>query len=182
LILENPSTYLEWECSHIPEWEFLGMLTERTGCGILLDVNNVFVGSVNHGFDPVAYVTGVPPAAIAYLHIAGSADYGTFRLDTHDRPIDDPVWRLYALAQQHTGGVSTLLEWDADIPPWPKLVAELDKARNRARYGALKERAAVRVASAPVYPDTAEQIADQTAVTEAMGSLQLAAQALAHEG
>ena len=129
LVLENPSSYFEWQCSHMPEWEFLGELVARTGCKLLLDVNNTHVSSVNHGFDPTAYVCGVPADSVAYIHLAGSTDHGTHRIDTHDRPVGDPVWPLYQLAQQRTGGVSTLLEWDANIPPFPAMVAELAKAR-----------------------------------------------------
>lgn len=128
LILENPSTYLEFQASEIPEWEFLGLLAEATGCGLLLDVNNVHVGAFNHGFDPVAYIEGVPADRIVYLHVAGPTDHGTHLLDTHVGPVPDAVWSLYALAQRRTGGVATLLEWDADAPSFPRLVAELAKA------------------------------------------------------
>lgn len=136
LILENPSTYLEFGVSEIPEWEFLAALAEDTGCGLLLDVNNVFVSAVNHGFDAVAYVESLPAEHIVQVHLAGPSDQGSHLLDTHDRPVPDEVWRLYALAQRRTGGVSTLLEWDADIPAFPDLVAELAKAGD-VRAGAL---------------------------------------------
>lgn len=128
LILENPSTYLEFGVSEIPEWEFLAALAEATGCGLLLDVNNVFVSAFNHGFDAVAYVENLPAEHIVQVHLAGPSDQGSHLLDTHDRPVPDEVWGLYALAQQRTGGVATLLEWDADIPPFADLVAELAKA------------------------------------------------------
>ncbi len=130
LVLENPSTYLEFRVSEIPEWEFLGLLAEETGCGLLLDVNNLFVGAYNHGFDPVSYIEGLPADHVVQVHLAGHRDHGTHLLDTHDRPVPDGVWSLYAQAQARTGGVSTLLEWDADIPPYPELVAELAKARD----------------------------------------------------
>ena len=129
LVLENPSTYLEFRSSDIPEWEFLAMLADRTGCGLLLDVNNVFVGACNHGFDAVEYVEGLPADSIVQVHLAGPTDLGSHLLDTHDAPVPAEVWPLYALAVERTGGVSTLLEWDADIPPFPDLVAELAKAR-----------------------------------------------------
>jgi uncharacterized protein len=129
LVLENPSSYFEWGASRIPEPEFLAQLAQRTGCRILLDVNNVHVSSVNHRFDPHAYINTIPPDSIAYLHIAGSADKGAYRLDTHDQAVNGMVWPLYALAQRRTGGVATLLEWDSDIPPFPELVAELAKAK-----------------------------------------------------
>jgi uncharacterized protein len=129
LVLENPSTYLEFRVSEIPEWEFFGLLAEATGCGLLLDVNNLFVGAYNHGFDPVSYIEGLPTDHVVQVHLAGHRDRGTHLLDTHDRPVPDGVWSLYARVQARTGGVSTLLEWDADIPPFPELVAELGKAR-----------------------------------------------------
>jgi uncharacterized protein len=129
LVLENPSTYVEYAASTIPEWEFLAALSERTGCGLLLDVNNVFVSSFNHGFDPERYIEGLPHDRIVQIHIAGPTSFGRYLVDTHDHPVPTPVWRLYRLAQDLTGGVSTLLEWDAAIPAYPDLVAELDKAR-----------------------------------------------------
>jgi uncharacterized protein len=136
LVLENPSSYLEFRASDIPEWEFLGMLAEETGCGLLLDVNNVFVSSYNHGFDPTVYINALPARHIVQVHVAGPRRYRTHLLDTHDRPVPDEVWPLYALAQQRTAGVATLLEWDARIPPFPDLVAELGKAREvRAAAG-----------------------------------------------
>jgi uncharacterized protein len=133
LVLENPSSYVEFVTSVIPEPEFLAELAARTGCLILLDVNNVHVSSVNHGFDPVAYIDTIPAESIAYLHIAGSTDKGAYRLDTHDQAVNGMVWPLYALAQRRTGGVATLLEWDSDIPPFPELVAELNKAKRVRR-------------------------------------------------
>jgi uncharacterized protein (UPF0276 family) len=128
LILENPSSYLEFTASELPEWEFLALLAQDTGCGLLLDVNNVFVSATNHGFDAVTYIEHLPSEHIVQVHLAGPSVHGHYLLDTHDRPVHDEVWPLYALAQQRTGGVATLLEWDADIPPFPDLVAELAKA------------------------------------------------------
>jgi len=122
LVLENPSTYLEFQVSDMPEWEFLAMLAEQTGCGLLLDVNNVFVAASNHGFDPCAYIEGLPADRIVQVHLAGPTDQGSHLLDTHDRPVPAEVWPLYALAVRHTGEVSTLLEWDARIPPFAELV------------------------------------------------------------
>ncbi len=136
LILENPSTYLEFAASRMPEWEFLARLTEMTGCGLLLDVNNVYVSSVNHGFDPVAYIDAIPADRVVQIHLAGHTDRGTHLIDTHDHPVAAPVWRLYARAQQRIGGCATLLEWDADIPDYPDLLAELAKAK-AARAGKL---------------------------------------------
>lgn len=133
LILENPSTYVEFTQSSMPEWEFLGRLAEDTGCGLLLDVNNVHVSAHNHGFDAAAYIRQLPHDHIVQLHLAGPTDCGELLVDTHDAPVPAAVWRLYALAQQLTGGVSALLEWDAKIPPYPQLLAELDKARAAER-------------------------------------------------
>jgi hypothetical protein len=136
LVLENPSTYLEFQSSRFPEWEFLALLTEATGCGLLLDVNNVYVSAVNHGFDAAAYIEAIPADRIVQIHLAGHTDQGTHLIDTHDHPVAAPVWPLHALAQQRTGGVATLLEWDANIPDYPGLLAELAKAK-ASRAGAL---------------------------------------------
>ena len=129
LILENPSTYLQFAGVQMPEWEYLGRLAEDAGCGLLLDVNNVHVSAFNHGFDAAAYLAALPATRIVQIHLAGPRDCGTHLLDTHDSPVLEPVWALYAQAQALTGGVSTLLEWDANIPPYEELLAELAKAR-----------------------------------------------------
>jgi len=129
LIIENPSSYLEFAANQMPEWEFLARLAEDADCGLLLDANNVHVSSVNHGFDPVAYIDALPARRIVQMHLAGPSDGGDHLMDTHDHPVPEAVWPLYARAQIRTGGVSTLLEWDARIPAYPDLVAELDKAR-----------------------------------------------------
>jgi uncharacterized protein len=128
LVLENPSTYFQFKSSTMQEWEFLSALCERTGCGILLDVNNVFVSAHNHGFDPVQYVQEISHHHIVQLHIAGPSDCGDLLVDTHDQPVPAQVWALYRLAQELTGGVSTLLEWDDKIPSFPEVVSELNKA------------------------------------------------------
>jgi uncharacterized protein (UPF0276 family) len=129
LILENPSTYLRFAGPQMPEWEYLARLAEDADCGLLLDVNNVYVSAFNHGFDATAYVEALPAERIVQVHLAGPRDCGTHLLDTHDSPVLVPVWDLYALAMRRTGGVSTLLEWDSDIPPYEELLAELGKAR-----------------------------------------------------
>ena len=143
LVLENPSTYLEFRASTMPEWEFLGQLARETGCGILLDVNNVYVSATNHGFDPLVYIDSLPAEHIVQLHIAGHSALGNsgFLIDTHDHPVAAPVWPLYQRAQDRAGGVSTLLEWDARIPPFPGLAAELNKAK-LARAGIMPQAAA----------------------------------------
>jgi uncharacterized protein (UPF0276 family) len=129
LILENPSTYLEFSSSMMPEWEFLGRLAGDTGCGLLLDVNNVHVSAFNHGFDPMAYLDAVPAEHVVQIHLAGPRDYGTHLIDTHDSPVPDAVWPLYARAWERCGPVATMVEWDANVPPFEALVAELGKAR-----------------------------------------------------
>jgi len=129
LILENPSTYLQFRQSTMAEWEFLGALAAETDCGILLDVNNVYVSSRNQGFDAREYIKGLPSDRIIQIHLAGPTDCGEYLIDTHDHPVPTEVWKLYALAQELTGGVATLLEWDANIPAYPDLLAELAKAK-----------------------------------------------------
>ena len=128
-VLENPSSYVTFTCSEMPEWEFLSRLAEEADCGLLLDVNNVYVSSVNHDFDPVEYVENVPHERIVQCHLAGHTNCGTHLIDTHDGPVIDPVWDLYRHTHQLTGGMSTLLEWDARIPEFPVVHAELLKAK-----------------------------------------------------
>jgi hypothetical protein len=128
-VLENPSSYVTFADSTMPEWEFLTRVAEEADCGLLLDVNNVYVSSVNHDFDPVEYIERVPHDRIVQFHLAGHTNCGTHCIDTHDGPVIDPVWGLYARARQLTGGVSTLLEWDASIPEFAVVHAEVQKAR-----------------------------------------------------
>jgi uncharacterized protein len=162
LVLENPSSYLEFRASEMPEWAFLGRLAEETGCGLLLDVNNVYVSATNHGFDAAAYIDALPPERIVQMHLAGCSDCGGHLIDTHDHPVAAPVWPLYYRAQARTGGVSTLLEWDARIPSYDELLAELGKAR-LARSGALPAAGAAPIAAADAIPtplDHALSLAD----------------------
>lgn len=129
LVLENPSSYLEFQDSTMTESEFVCRMAEEADCGLLLDVNNVFVSSVNHEFDPVAYVEAIPAERVVQCHLAGHTNCGTHLIDTHDGKVIDPVWNLFQLLHQRTGGVATLLEWDADIPPFPVVHEEVLKAR-----------------------------------------------------
>ena len=129
LVLENPSSYVTFAGSTMSEWEFLSRMAEETDCGLLLDVNNVYVSSMNHDFDPVEFVRNVPHERIVQIHLAGHSNCQTHLIDTHDNHVVDPVWELYRLAHQLTGGVSTLLEWDARIPPFPVVHAEVLKAK-----------------------------------------------------
>ena len=128
LIIENPSTYLEFQANQMPEWEFLGRLVDQTGCGLLLDVNNIHVSAFNHGWDPLDYIEAVPPEAVVQIHLAGPSEHGQCLIDTHDHPVPDAVWDLYAKVWARCGPVPTLLEWDAEIPDYPALIAELGKA------------------------------------------------------
>ena len=129
LILENPSSYLEFQDSTMSECEFNCRMAEEADCGLLLDVNNVYVSSVNHEFDPVAYVESIPAERVVQCHLAGHTNCGTHLIDTHNGHVMNPVWNLFQLLHQRTGGVATLLEWDADIPPFPTVHAEVLKAR-----------------------------------------------------
>lgn len=129
LVLENPSSYVTFADSTLTEWEFLTRMAEETNCGLLLDVNNVYVSSVNHDFDPLEYVRSVPHERVVQFHLAGHTNCGTHLIDTHDGQVIDPVWELYRLAHQLTGGAATLLEWDAQIPEFPVVHAEVLKAR-----------------------------------------------------
>ncbi|QDV53156.1 MNIO family bufferin maturase [Gimesia fumaroli] len=130
LVLENPSSYLEFQDSTMSESEFVCRMAEEADCGLLLDVNNVYVSSVNHEFDPVEYIEAIPAERIVQCHLAGHTNCGTHLIDTHNGRVIDPVWNLFQLMHQRTGGVSTLLEWDADIPPFPDVHQEVLKARN----------------------------------------------------
>ena len=129
LIIENPSTYASFKNSTIKEWDFLRLMTEETGCGLLLDVNNVYVSSFNNDFDPVEYLEGIPFDRVVQMHLAGHQNCGNYIIDTHDREVTDQVWKLFQLAWQRTGGVATLLEWDGNIPEFDVYHAELLKAR-----------------------------------------------------
>ncbi len=130
LVLENPSSYLEFKDSTMTESEFVCRMAEEAECGLLLDVNNVYVSSVNHEFDPVKYVEAIPAKRVVQCHLAGHTNCGTHLIDTHNGQVIDPVWELFQLLHQRTGGVSTLLEWDADIPPFPVVHEEVLKAKN----------------------------------------------------
>ena len=129
LVLENVSSYVAFRHSTMPEWTFLAAVAAAADCGILLDVNNIYVSAVNHGFSPVAYLDGLPPERICEIHLAGHSDHGTHLLDTHDQSVPPPVWDLYRLAVRRFGRVPTLVEWDDRIPPFADLLAESARAR-----------------------------------------------------
>jgi uncharacterized protein (UPF0276 family) len=129
LVLENPSTYVEFCGNALREWEFLKALVEEADSGILLDVNNVYVSARNHGFDPDEYLRGLPMERVVQLHVAGHTDQGTHLLDTHVGPVPDPVWRLLARACELGAKAPVLLEWDSEIPAFDVVHAEALKAR-----------------------------------------------------
>jgi len=129
LVLENVSSYAEFRDSTMSEAEFLAALSEEADCLLLLDVNNVYVSSVNHGFDPVAFIDAMPAVRVQQIHLAGHTRHATHIVDTHDHPISDPVWDLYRYACGRFGAVATLIERDDRIPPLEVLVKELDAAR-----------------------------------------------------
>ncbi len=156
LVLENPSSYVTFAGSTMSEWEFMSRMAEETNCGLLLDVNNVYVSSINHDFDPVEYVESVPHERIVQIHLAGHSNCQTHLIDTHDNHVIDPVWELYRLAHKLTGGVSTLLEWDARIPPFPVVHAEVLKSK---QYMAAElQPAAATTMPATDYVDSGSQV------------------------
>jgi len=128
IAVENVSSYVAFQDSGMTEWEFLTEVVERADAGILLDVNNIYVSSINLGFDPMDYLENIPHERVAQIHIAGHARYERFLIDTHDHPVIDPVWRLYARAIELCGPTPTLLEWDARIPPFEEVHREALKA------------------------------------------------------
>jgi uncharacterized protein len=129
ILVENVSSYVQFADSAIPEWQFLAELARSADCGILLDVNNIYVSSVNHGFDAREFLLGVPRERVAYFHLAGHSNHGAYLLDTHDAPVPDPVWKLYREAALRFTAASTLIEWDANIPELPRLLEEAEHAR-----------------------------------------------------
>jgi len=129
LVLENPSSYVQFAASSMTEWEFLARLGEEADCGLLLDVNNVYVSSFNHGFDPRAYIDNVPADRVVQYHVAGHTNKGTHILDSHSDHAVAEVWELFRRSCRRTGNVSTLYEWDEDIPDFEVLHAEALKAR-----------------------------------------------------
>ena len=128
LLLENPSSYAEFTASTLTEWDFLSALAEEADCGLLLDVNNIYVSSYNHGFDPADYLDAVPWDRVVQMHVAGHTNNGTYIADTHIGPVIDPVWKLAREASRRSGGASLLLEWDAEIPPFEDVHREALKA------------------------------------------------------
>jgi hypothetical protein len=141
ILLENVSSYVAYRSSVLSEWEFIAALAREADCDLLLDVNNIYVSAFNHGFDPLEFLDGVPAARVRQIHLAGHDNCGDLIIDTHDAPVIDPVWRLYAEALRRFGPVPTMIERDARIPPLGVLVRELEHARAVAT-GALQKEAA----------------------------------------
>lgn len=129
MLIENPSTYVAFDGDTMREWGFLEAMCARTGCGLLLDINNIFVSAANHGFDPIAYLEGIPHERVRQIHLAGHSQGDAMLIDTHDSPVPPSVWDLYARILPRLGPVATMIERDAAIPPLHELLAELDHAR-----------------------------------------------------
>lgn len=133
ILLENVSSYLTYQFSEMSEWEFLSLIAQKADCGLLLDVNNVYVNSVNHGFDPVKFLDGLPLWRVGQVHLAGhrekiNPDGSRILVDTHDRPVCEAVWNLYGELVKRTGPISTMVEWDAEIPSFDRLEQEIAPA------------------------------------------------------
>ena len=133
IVLENPSSYLKFTASTISEWEFLAEMATGANCGLLLDVNNVYVSAFNHGYDAKKYIDAIPTEHVVQVHLAGHKNYGTHIIDTHDGHVIDEVWDLYRYTIETKGALSTLVEWDGNIPEFDVLAAEVDKARTAAQ-------------------------------------------------
>ncbi len=144
LVLENPSSYAEFRASSMGEAEFIARMAEEADCGLLLDVNNVYVSSENHGFDAIAYIETIPADRVVQYHLAGHTPMDGYLLDTHVGPVPDPVWDLFAATWERVGSRATLIEWDEQIPSFPVVRAEAERAR---RLVARARRARERVAS-----------------------------------
>jgi uncharacterized protein (UPF0276 family) len=130
LVLENVSSYVSFRSSEMTEWSFLNELTRLTDCELLLDVNNVYVSSINHGFDALEYLRGIPVDRVRQIHLAGHTSSGRYLIDTHDQPVSEPVWRLYGAAVERFGRIATMIERDDNIPAFDVLAAELERARS----------------------------------------------------
>jgi len=129
ILLENVSSYLNYRSSEMSEWEFLRQVAEQADCLLLLDVNNIYVSGINHGFDPITFLNHLPVDRVQQIHLAGHSDHGDYIVDTHDHPVADPVWDLYRYTCARFGDVATMIERDDDIPALSVLIAELDRAR-----------------------------------------------------
>ncbi|UXI01220.1 DUF692 domain-containing protein [Photobacterium sp. TY1-4] len=140
ILIENPSSYLQFAHAEMPEWEFLHQVQQHSGCGLLLDLNNIYVSGFNHDFDCQTYLAALDASTVKEIHLAGftvkQLEAGEIWIDTHSKPVSEPVWQLYRDWLRQHGPVPTLIEWDQDIPALPVLLAEADKARNILRQEA----------------------------------------------
>jgi len=132
ILIENVSSYITYTASALSEWDFIKTISERADCLLLLDINNIYVSSVNHEFDPMNYIRGIPKERVYQIHLAGHSNEGDYIIDTHDHAIVDPVWDLYAAALKEMGPVSTMIERDDNIPPLSTLLTELGRAKRIA--------------------------------------------------
>ena len=139
ILIENVSSYVTYRADEMTEWEFISELLQRSGCELLLDVNNVYVSSVNHRFNPRDFIDGIPAAKVRQIHLAGHEDHDSYIIDTHDHPICAAVWDLYGYTVKRLGEVPTMIERDDNIPPLTELIAELDVVRKIANSELLGE-------------------------------------------
>ncbi|HEH5970992.1 TPA: DUF692 domain-containing protein [Legionella pneumophila] len=141
-LIENVSSYLTYKQSEMSEWDFILEIVKQSGCYLLLDVNNVYVSSFNHNFDPMAYINSMPPGRVAQIHLAGHTNHGDYIIDTHNAPVIEQVWDLYEATIQRLGPVSTMIERDDNMPDFSELLSEINHAK-RLAIQAAKERVAV---------------------------------------
>jgi uncharacterized protein len=139
ILIENVSSYLSYKQSEMTEWEFIAQLVKQSGCYLLLDVNNVYVSSVNHQFNPLEFIEAMPAKQVAQIHLAGHLNLGDYIVDTHDAPVIEPVWDLYAATIQRLGLVSTMIERDDNMPAFSELIAELAQAKQIAQHVLMQE-------------------------------------------
>lgn len=165
LVLENVSSYVEYAASEMPEWEFVSELARRTGCWLLLDLNNVLVSAHNHGFAPEQYLAGVPADRVAQFHLANHSQREGYRFDDHRGPVPTEVWSLFEVACRRMGPVSSLIEWDEDVPAWEVLVAERDRAARRSSAAVVNEASREQERPAP-----AQASSDRAAAPQRRGS------------
>lgn len=139
ILIENVSSYLTYKQSEMSEWDFILEIVKQAGCYILLDVNNVYVSSVNHQFNPLDYIKAMPADRVAQIHLAGHSNHGDYIIDTHDAPVIEPVWDLYAATIQHLGKISTMIERDDNMPPLTELLTEINRAKHMTEQLLLEE-------------------------------------------
>jgi uncharacterized protein (UPF0276 family) len=147
ILIENVSSYLTYTQSEMPEWEFLNEICQRADCGILLDINNIYVSAKNHNFDPRSYLNAIHPSRVGQFHLAGHSDMGEYLIDTHDQPVTEDVWDLYEAAVEIFGPVSCMVERDGNIPTFEELIAESNHARKIQEHVLGKSRPPSKLAS-----------------------------------